>query len=354
MATLRPNTFVMDLSNITKRANSETIHNFILKTLELDFEEVVSIQIAKSKKLVFVETKNEERAIETVHNNDLKHKIEFGGVEFTVKLYMDDNGTDIKISDLPPNMPNQYIWDKLSEYGEILSSKDEVWGENFAFKGIKTGDRIVRIVLRKNIPSFVTINGETAYVTYSNQILTCRWCAQKLHFGMTCTENKVSVNDRLHQSFAEAVKAPQTKIFTPQQQQQQQQQQQHHQHSTTKPIAQATSTVQQPQTNQNLQNPVENNINNLLKTTSQQIQLQKTTTEIQSTHMIQIPETNVFFTPSAPPQISKEIISDTDAMEVTDGDSDASSSSLSALAKKQKKETIPAKPRTRVSRKTSK
>jgi hypothetical protein len=87
----------------------------------------------------------------------------------------------------------------------VLSIIDEVWGESFKYKNIKSGIRLARMKLNKNIPSYIEVNGEQTYVLHANQIQTCKWCYSRLHHGMSCAENRqiggTSVNARL--SFAE-------------------------------------------------------------------------------------------------------------------------------------------------------
>jgi hypothetical protein len=201
MAKLRPNSFVIDLNNIAKKPVSELVHDFIFEKLKIDHDEVASLQISYSKKMVFVETQTLEESIEIVRQNNLKQTMKVDNVEYVVKMYVVDGGVDVKIFDLPPNMPNGEIVEKLSEYGEVLSIIDEVWGESFKYKNIKSGVRLARMKLNKNIPSYIEVNGEQTYVLHANQIQTCKWCCARLHHGISCAENRqiggTSVSARL-------------------------------------------------------------------------------------------------------------------------------------------------------------
>jgi flagellar biosynthesis GTPase FlhF len=254
--------------------------------------------------------------------------------------------------DLPPNMPNSEIGYKLSEYGEILSIKDEVWGDGLAYKGIKNGVRIVRMVLKRSIPSYITVNGEVTYVTYLNQPPTCRWCNNSLHFGMKCSENRqnISVNGRL--SFADALKNPNSQQQQQQHQQseqrqssqQQEQQQQQQQQSTQQYQQQQSSQQHQHQitsqqseqshiTNQNNQNTAEKNIEN---TEFQRPQ--------QEEH-VQVGDSNVFFSkPVYPAKRNTESAegswADDVEMSNKNSESDASSISDGQISNKAKKAKV--------------
>jgi hypothetical protein len=208
MANYRPNCFVIDLNNVTKRMDSKTVHHFVLEKLKVPPDEVVAFQINYQKKLVFIEVQTNEKAISIVTENHLKQTINFENVDFTVSLFMVDGGVDIKLHDLPPRMDLFLIHDKMREYGEILKITEEKWGAGFPFENVSNGVRIVRMKLTQNIPSYITIAGETTYVTYKNQIITCKWCGQRLHYGKSCAENRISqtgsANERLR-SFADAL-----------------------------------------------------------------------------------------------------------------------------------------------------
>lgn len=69
-------------------------------------------------------------------------------------------------------MPSETIVKHLAKFGEILSIKNELWKEHFS--GVPTGTRLVRMKIRKPIPSYVNIEDEVAFVRYRNQRATCR------------------------------------------------------------------------------------------------------------------------------------------------------------------------------------
>lgn len=109
---------------------------------------------------------------------------------------MDDGGTDVKIHDLPPRMNNKLIEEWMARYGEVISIRDFKWSDKVFFKNKDNGVRIVRIRLQKAIPSYITVHNEETYITYKNQIPTCRHCGYKAHRGRGCMENKLVLAER--------------------------------------------------------------------------------------------------------------------------------------------------------------
>jgi hypothetical protein len=193
----RPNTFVLDYSLLPGRLKKELIHAFVSEKLGLDYNSVSSLQVSQYKKHVYVETVTLNRAVETVSQHNMKHSIAFEDTEYPIKLYMVDSAVDVKIHDLPPRMRNDTILRKLCEYGEVISINEERWDEQYFFKNILSGVRVVRMRIKKHIPSFIMVDGEQTYVTYPDQILTCRWCNFRLHPGSKCSENRMHMRSHL-------------------------------------------------------------------------------------------------------------------------------------------------------------
>lgn len=150
----------------------------------VDMEMIENLQASITKAQVFVEVESVKLAEEIVAKHNLKHTIELEQMEYAIPLFTADNAVEVKVHDLPPRMPNDLIVKQLLGYGEVLSIKNGVWKEYFPGKA--NGIRIFRMKIRKPIPSYITVEGETAYVMYRNQIRTCKHCTRELHIGKTC------------------------------------------------------------------------------------------------------------------------------------------------------------------------
>jgi len=91
--------------------------------------------------------------------------------------------TYVKVFNLPYELDDDVVRDRIEEYGEILSiRRDKVFGYN----NIESGVRTVTMYVESNIPSFMTLGGFTARVWYKSQSPTCRNCNETGHIGSNC------------------------------------------------------------------------------------------------------------------------------------------------------------------------
>ncbi|KAL1397437.1 hypothetical protein pipiens_009766 [Culex pipiens pipiens] len=196
----RKNTVVIDFGPVPKKPTITQIRKFAFEQLKLDITQIRNLQLSMTKSFVYIEMSPEISAEELVAEYDMKLTMTSeDGVQTQIPLHTADGATEVKIHDLPPYMPTQIIVQHLAEFGEILSITDELWKEHFP--GVPTGTRVVRMRIRKPIPSYVNIGDEVGYVRYRNQRPTCRHCSRYLHVGQKCSDVKKaitgSVNSRL-------------------------------------------------------------------------------------------------------------------------------------------------------------
>ena len=64
------------------------------------------------------------------------------------------------------------------------------WSESNESEGIPLGIWSVRMLVKRNIDSWVTIDGEQALVVYKGQLQSCRHCKEQAHTGISCVQNK--------------------------------------------------------------------------------------------------------------------------------------------------------------------
>lgn len=199
----RENTFKVDLSNFPKRPSFEEIHGFIHETIGLTVDQVLRLQMNHAQNCAHVKCRDLKTAQDVVERHNNRHELEVNKTKIKVRLAMDDGGVEVKIHDLSENVRNEDIVTFLKQYGDVVSIKEQVWGENFAFKGVSSGVRVAKVILRRHIKSFVTISDEETLISYRNQPQFCRHCTNPSHPGSTCVENKkllgqkVDLNNRL-------------------------------------------------------------------------------------------------------------------------------------------------------------
>lgn len=186
----RENTFKVLLSNFPKRPTFEELHTFVHVNLALRPEQVKRLQINHAQNCAHVKCSELKIAQDIVAKHNEKHELVINKTKVKVRLAMEDGGVEVKIHDLSENVTDDEIVAFLRHYGDVLSIQETVWGEKFAFRGVSSGIRIAKMVLRRHIKSFITIKNELTLVTYTGQLATCRHCTLIQHIGMSCVENK--------------------------------------------------------------------------------------------------------------------------------------------------------------------
>ena len=215
----RENTFRVDFSNLPKKPSVKEVHQFLARDLGLPREKTKRVQINHVQNCVFVKTADLETAEQIVEEHDGKHVREVNKKKYTIRILMEDGCTNVKLHDLTEDVSDQQISRYMSQYGEVVSVTELMWGEDLDYHGISSGTRSVRMLLKHPIKSYVTIQGQCAYVKYAGQQATCRHCGEYVHIGIPCVQNKkllvqkVSVNERLKpgakESFASVLKTGQ-------------------------------------------------------------------------------------------------------------------------------------------------
>lgn len=186
MAGYRRNSVILDFHAMPVRPKAEQVKDFLLKKMKIDMGKTKNIQFCISKSQVIIEVESAALAEELIEQHNEQHSVEHDNKQYKIPVRSIDNAIEVKVHDLAPHMPNRLIAKQLSQYGEVLSVKDDTWKE--FFPGMPNGVRSVRIVLKKPIPSYVIVENDTAYVKYQNQIRTCRHCVRALHVGKSCVE----------------------------------------------------------------------------------------------------------------------------------------------------------------------
>lgn len=186
----RENTFRIDLANVPKRPSYEEIHNFVATELGLQRHQVQRIQCSRSANCVFVKVTDLELAQKICEEHDEKHGIELDGQRHVLRIRMEDGAVEVKLFDLPEDISELCITEFLSSFGEVLSVREQMWTDQYTFGGTSTGVWIARMLVKRNIPSYVVIDGETTFLSYYGQHQTCKHCGDYVHNGASCIQNK--------------------------------------------------------------------------------------------------------------------------------------------------------------------
>lgn len=150
-----------------------------MKTVEYEFGSFrIFIKLKSSEKLESIVCKNDgERTM----------KLETGEV---VKVTLSSEGCGskvLRVKNLPSEVTDADLAKALQKYGSVGGIKWERYGPRSEFEGVLSGVRLVKMNLKvENVPSYVRVAGEEAYVKYSGQKETCRSCGRAGHIRKSC------------------------------------------------------------------------------------------------------------------------------------------------------------------------
>lgn len=149
-----------------------------------------------STAVVYVETDTLEQAQNLVQDHHGKHFLQIDGTAYPVPIVLEDGATEMRLHELPPYVTEHQVKAALAQFGEVLSVTETVYGEESKVPGVKTGIRLLKIIL--NSPTLQTgptimVGGERTTLTYRGQNAYCRYCLMPEHVGMGCMQSKRSL-----------------------------------------------------------------------------------------------------------------------------------------------------------------
>lgn len=218
----RENSFRIDYAKVPKKPSFEEVHLFIGNQLGMTRDEVKRIQCSRYLGCAFVKASFLSVAQRIVEEHDGKHELVVDGNKYTIRLTMEDGAVDVKLFDLSEDVSDREITSFLSEYGDVFSIRELMWDSKYMFDGYPTGVRVVRMIVKKNIPSTIIIDGEATCVQYNGQQHTCKHCSEVIHNGISCIQNKKLLVQKLtadqsKQSYANVAKQAASKVNVPKQ-----------------------------------------------------------------------------------------------------------------------------------------
>lgn len=205
MDSLRLHTVFMDIREIRK-IKYPLIYDFIADQLLLTPSDVQAIQIDLTEGKVYIELLSKHMVQHIIEKYDGKKELICDGKPHKIRLFIEDGGIDVKLHHIPPRMPLEWITQHMQRFGNIINTTDEMC-KSTKFPNTLSGVKIVRMQLRRAIPSYISIRGYNTYVTYDNQVQTCRHCGNIMHKGRGCAENRarLAAEERLVTSYADVV-----------------------------------------------------------------------------------------------------------------------------------------------------
>lgn len=197
---MRTNTLSIEIVDYNKRIQPYQAHCFIQEKFKLCNEDVVSIGMYGNKVMLKVAKDDILEKIFDEWEDKLKFEDDEGRI-FEVKLVNENSKKMVKIHRCPVEVPSTEIEKVLSAYGTIDEIRNDVW-INLPYKCFND-TKLVRMEIRKPIPSYVQITGKQYWLTYTGQNKTCRRCDSIDHEARDCS---LSIVNRFRQrNYADAV-----------------------------------------------------------------------------------------------------------------------------------------------------
>lgn len=195
MAVERSTTFVGTFRDDGSVVKALDVHRLVFGQLGLQHDEVVALQLEPGIKKFFVKLRSQEKVEEITADSECDVTLRSGQVT-RVRLE-DARGCGVRtlrVFRLPVEVNVNKVADRLAEFGEIVAAMDEKW-TNYEGKGVLNGVRNIKIKLKKNIPSYLDIEGAQALILYDGQPKTCRKCHEEGHLFHDCPKRTVNTNN---------------------------------------------------------------------------------------------------------------------------------------------------------------
>jgi hypothetical protein len=96
---------------------------------------------------------------------------------------------EVRIAGLPPEVPDSVIQAALDKYGAIRGYCRQSWSKQYRYQK-SNGVRVVTNLLKKHLPSVMTIAGTRTLITYDGQEMTCFTCHERGHLSKHCPHKR--------------------------------------------------------------------------------------------------------------------------------------------------------------------
>ena len=178
--------------DLLRRPLSGELCRWMSEEIGVSVQDLRSVEYEFGSMRIFLKFKSGEKIDGILEKENGVRKMKLDNGEVT-KVMLTSNGHGIKtvrVKNLPTEISDSELRKVLSEYGQVGPIEHEKYGPKSYFSGLLTGVRIVRATLTRNVPSYIKVGEEEAYVTYFGQAETCHSCGQIGHKRAGCPTKK--------------------------------------------------------------------------------------------------------------------------------------------------------------------
>ena len=162
----------------------------VLRKLELNTDDVIGVQRDTEKWFTRVIIKLKEEALD-----EFDRMVSMDGEVFTiqrtdgeeVRIMVQDMASNIKyvsVAGVPFEVPDEALYNLMSRFGDVKGVRMNYY--HTILPGIATGTRVVKMNIKKSIPSVIKVGNKTLNIYYSGQAKTCSKCGMEGHLGSDC------------------------------------------------------------------------------------------------------------------------------------------------------------------------
>jgi hypothetical protein len=189
----RLNTVVCSFDPSSPRITEYDNHEWLHTTLRIQENTVSMIQIDGIKRQVFIKFVGKESINDLLRDTggSVEYKYTNGEISI-VTIDISVMGTKlVRVSNLPPEVPNVTLLESLTLCGKVLSLHAETWAMIYRYS-VSNGVRQVVMHLTRHMPSHLIIAGYRVLLSYEGQPETCYSCVDVGQLYQTCPARRAN------------------------------------------------------------------------------------------------------------------------------------------------------------------
>ncbi|XP_053664186.1 uncharacterized protein LOC128713349 [Anopheles marshallii] len=166
---IRKNTVRCDFGFLKRDLTVLELHNFVEHFLELQPEQLKFLQWNGIERCLYMRLSDLITAKRLVAINNRRHSFPEGSQGSRVALKLVDVPADVLLFDLSELVTDEQVKEVMEEFGVVLAIGHSHWGPGVRYAGISSGQRLVRMVIRKALPRYVRIGNELSTIGFNDQ-----------------------------------------------------------------------------------------------------------------------------------------------------------------------------------------
>lgn len=171
------------------RPNSFDFQDWILDDVKIPADVIDTFQLDFVLYSVFVKFISADSFMTYVQSKTGEHQFKHSDGTISKVQIVPSGIRNVRVFNVPPECPNALIEKALTPYGDVLSTVNETWGPAHRLQ-CNSGVRSVRMDVKRPIPSYMTIEGTRAQISYFGQLPTCSICQSTDHLRMYCPRKR--------------------------------------------------------------------------------------------------------------------------------------------------------------------